>query len=207
MRYFLSIFLFLLLLRDVLCGIVSAAVLETYIFSVGQGNFILIKAEKECLVVDVGSGKSGRNPLQQHREKMEPNGAIYKKLESISVGVSKCWLLVTHNHWDHFCSFLRLKVLWGSNPIIFPSSENCLTIKPQFLAKSFYDSFCNQITIEDHPSEIGNIYVYRLPPHRNARKDHEKNLVVFVKYGTVLFILPGRCRWRLLKSECWSIYG
>jgi beta-lactamase superfamily II metal-dependent hydrolase len=191
MRYFPSIFLFLLLLEGVLCSVVSAAVVETYIFSIGQGNFILTKAGKECLVVDVGSGKNGRNPLKPHRIKMEPDGAIYKKLESIGKEISRCWLCITHNHWDHFCLFSQLKALWGSNPIIFPSSENRLTIKPQFLAKSFYDSFRDQIAVEDHPPEIGNIYVYRLPPHRNAQKDHEKNLVVFVKYGTVLFILPG----------------
>ncbi|MDR0418577.1 MAG: MBL fold metallo-hydrolase [Puniceicoccales bacterium] len=190
MRYFPPVFLLFFLLKGVLCGIAFANVLETYIFAVGQGNFILMKIGTEWLVVDVGSGKSGKNPLRQHREKMEPNGAIRKKLESIGKEISKCWLLVTHNHWDHFCLFLQLRALFQRKPIIFPSSRNRPTIGLRFLAESFHDSFHEQVTIED-PPRIGNVYVSRLPPHQNAQKAHERNLIVFVKYGTVLFILPG----------------
>ncbi|MDR1907030.1 MAG: hypothetical protein LBQ03_02335 [Puniceicoccales bacterium] len=188
MRYFFPFFL-LLLLKNILPSIASADLLETYIFSVGQGSFVLMKHGSQCLVVDIGSGIMGKNPLQQYTSKMEKKGRIYRKLESIGIKDLECMLLVTHNHSDHFCLFPQFKEM-TAKAVNVPG--NFYGRRPS-LAPDFWRSFSKQITpIPIDGTHLGeDINICCLLPTRNARKDHEKNLIVFVKYENVLFILPG----------------
>ncbi|MDR1366680.1 MAG: hypothetical protein LBJ13_02100 [Puniceicoccales bacterium] len=162
--------------------------LEMYVFSVGQGNFILLKKDDRFLVVDVGCGAQGRNPLKQYKDKMNFDGKLRKKL--INIGFfdvrNSCVLLVTHNHWDHFCLFSNLNRV-VSTPFSFYENQG------SSIALDFWRIRRDKVV--DCGSIInclgGGSTVSCLVPPSNAEKAHEKNLIVFVKYGKVLFILPG----------------
>ncbi|MDR0580505.1 MAG: MBL fold metallo-hydrolase [Holosporaceae bacterium] len=181
----------------------AASYLEMYVFSVGQGNFILLKKDIHFLAVDAGCGAQGRNPLKLYKDKMrermdleDDEGKLRKKLNAIvsSSTEKNLFLLVTHNHWDHFCLFKHLKDFF--NQIQVPGWI-------QRLAESFFEVLWEpsaskfEIIQELQPGDLPpnclgeGISIDCLLPHTNAEKAHEKNLIVFVRCGTVLFILPG----------------
>jgi beta-lactamase superfamily II metal-dependent hydrolase len=149
-----------------------------------------MKVGNDCLVIDVGSGKKGRNPLQQYQLKIKKDGLIYRRLKDINVGNLNCILLLTHNHADHFCLFPEFKKILDAQTIKVPARRNYPYLTPHFLAEAFCAQYGEQVVEASLPYG-GYVHVYCLPPPQNAQKVHEKNLVVFVRYGRVLFIFPG----------------
>ncbi|MDR1907032.1 MAG: hypothetical protein LBQ03_02345 [Puniceicoccales bacterium] len=166
--------------------------LEMYVFSVGQGNFVLLKKGNSFLTVDVGCGKAS-----SEYTKSISSGSLGKRLRNIGVdrgGVVHS-LLVTHNHKDHFYLFPEFLKVLGKRQVRIPQG---FYNTQSSVAKSFWSLLSGKEfegRIADNGSItncLGNNVTFRIlqPPH-NATKDHEKNLIVFVKCKSVLFILPG----------------
>ncbi|MDR1366566.1 MAG: hypothetical protein LBJ13_01505 [Puniceicoccales bacterium] len=143
-----------------------------------------MKQDSRYLVIDAGSGKVGTGPLPQYMSKMQSGGSIHRRLNALG-GQQDCIFLVTHNHQDHFCLFRYLGNFF--NRIRAP-------IWIEKLAKSFWSSFSKTLEVvgcvpRDYLGE--DVSISCLVPPKNAKEVHENNLIVFVKYGKVLFILPG----------------
>ncbi|MDR0580503.1 MAG: hypothetical protein LBG04_00075 [Holosporaceae bacterium] len=73
-------------------AVASGSNLEINIFSVGCGNFVLLKRDNNVLVIDCGVG-AGHNAAN--------NSIDLEMLKNILNGSNNCKVIVTHEHEDH----------------------------------------------------------------------------------------------------------
>jgi hypothetical protein len=114
MKRFAFVFFFLLLLKGMVLSFLMPLFLTIRllkcVFSIGQGNFVLLKKDINFLTVDVQS-RNGTNRMKDILAAMTINrdvrGKLAEKLEDI--GMNKTVVihshLITHDHGDHFCLF------------------------------------------------------------------------------------------------------
>jgi hypothetical protein len=133
MKRFAFVFFFLLPLKGMVLLFLMPLFLAIRhlkcVFSIGQGNFVLLKKDANFLTVDVQS-RNGTNRMKDILAAMTINGnargKLAEKLEYI--GMNKADVihshLITHDHGDHFCLFQNFWKFEGCSKYRFSRQFN-----------------------------------------------------------------------------------
>jgi beta-lactamase superfamily II metal-dependent hydrolase len=187
-----------LLFIGVICvwleAIVSGSNLEVNIFSVGVGNFVLLRKGNSVLVIDCG-------------------GASYIDkgiLRNVLRGSKNCTVVITHKHEDHYAAAHVLRDCFrieseGNAEFFhgwFSSNEEILNPK----------SIINRIQCKSLPNNPGalarcpgdDVSIHCIIPTANVENTypHVNNLVIGIKYGDKSFIFPGDANQDWINENC-----
>ncbi|MDR1590723.1 MAG: MBL fold metallo-hydrolase [Puniceicoccales bacterium] len=187
-----------LLFIGVICvwleAIVSGSNLEVNIFSVGVGNFVLLRKDNNVLVIDCG-------------------GASYIDkgiLRNVLGGSESCTVVITHKHEDHYTAARVLRDCFrdesrGDAEFFhgwFSSNEEILNPR----------SDRKRIQCRSLPNDPGalsrclgdDVSIHCLVPGENVESAHPhiNNLVIGIKYGDVSFVFPGDANQDWLSENC-----
>ncbi|MDR2812431.1 MAG: hypothetical protein LBB05_01395 [Puniceicoccales bacterium] len=167
-------------------AVASGSNLEINIFSVGVGNFVLLRKDDNVLVIDCGKAGAFRTSQAKTR------------LENILERCISCTVVVTHDHKDHYSAAHVLDqcfqtVCKGGISFFYGWSPSAEERK-----KEVKHGGVRYVPLCDNPGALDrclgrDVSIHYIVPEANVvgAAPHVNNLVIGIRYGNTSFIFPG----------------
>ena len=210
--------------RFLLCCLVCSLTVcysTVYTFDVGTGLFTVCRSEQNALVIDCGCG-------MEKLAHCSRSTAFSRFVREVFRGVESTWVIVTHNHFDHYCLIDHIFFNnTGKNDVLvncgvlrgilvcadtipgwaqkYHYNNNCIVVCALNIV-AYHDAICNFLSGWNNQYTFANVYLANdnFLASNDFRQGHvhDKNFLIKVKFrvnnSVHAVLFTGDASWELM---------